>query len=472
MTKGYFTMNALFVFENNHALWGPDEKRFSEIGDYFNQELRSDPLFINKIERKLKYYFQEIDRFKRQLDKIDLGRLSAKKLFDLYQRQYELYAICWAWGLVGQFLDMGKDKYSDRVKRELGTALKKNGNLDVVFSRLTTPGSKTVYSLENEAILEALLKIHSRKPWKAELSRCQSIKDITQPKLKNIFLSLAGKYGGLQYYYMGPAAGPEYYFEQIKDKLKKKVNPKKELVKLEQEKLELISWQRRVETGLSSEQIAQIRNLRVLMYLKEARKEYHVFRLNYAMRRWYEEVAGRLMISPLQAKYILRDEYEKILKKGNKPISENELNERIKFCAYFLSKGRNYLYTGKKAKAMAKLFKVNLGAAKNLKKLAGSVAYPGRVKGRVKIVNAMQDLHKFNEGDILVSFSTNPSLVPGMNKAAAIVTDTGGVTCHAAIVSRELRKPCVIGTNFATRILKDGDLVEVDAERGVVRKIK
>ncbi|PIY96842.1 MAG: hypothetical protein COY66_02870, partial [Candidatus Kerfeldbacteria bacterium CG_4_10_14_0_8_um_filter_42_10] len=66
---------------------------------------------------------------------------------------------------------------------------------------------------------------------------------------------------------------------------------------------------------------------------------------------------------------------------------------------------------------------------------------------------------------------TNPSLVPAMKKAAAIVTDTGGLTCHAAIVARELNTPCVIGTNIATRVLKDGDLVEVDATRGVVTKI-
>mgnify|MGYP001564748046 CR=1 FL=1 len=59
-----------------------------------------------------------------------------------------------------------------------------------------------------------------------------------------------------------------------------------------------------------------------------------------------------------------------------------------------------------------------------------------------------------------------------MRKAAAFVTDEGGILCHAAIVARELKKPCIIGTKIATRVFKDGDMVEVDATKGIVRKIK
>jgi len=64
---------------------------------------------------------------------------------------------------------------------------------------------------------------------------------------------------------------------------------------------------------------------------------------------------------------------------------------------------------------------------------------------------------------------TDPRYVFAMKKAGAIVTDEGGITCHAAIVARELKKPCIIGTKIATKVLKGGDLVEVDAERGIVR---
>jgi pyruvate,water dikinase len=86
----------------------------------------------------------------------------------------------------------------------------------------------------------------------------------------------------------------------------------------------------------------------------------------------------------------------------------------------------------------------------------------------VRVVETKADFAKMKAGDILVSMMTRPEFVPLMKIAAGIVTDEGGLTCHAAIVSRELKKPCVVGTQKATSILKDGDLVELDADRGIV----
>lgn len=106
------------------------------------------------------------------------------------------------------------------------------------------------------------------------------------------------------------------------------------------------------------------------------------------------------------------------------------------------------------------------------KELVGTVAFKGNVVGKVKIVLANNPSEfKFDEGNVLVAISTSPSLLPLMKKAAAFVTDEGGLMCHAAIISRELKKPCIVGTKIATKMLKDGDLVEVDAVKGVVKKL-
>ena len=86
----------------------------------------------------------------------------------------------------------------------------------------------------------------------------------------------------------------------------------------------------------------------------------------------------------------------------------------------------------------------------------------------MKVVSGVQDLPKFNEGDILVAEMTEPAMVIMMNKAAAIVTDTGGITSHPAIVSRELGIPCVVATKTATQELKDGMKVRVDGTKGEV----
>ncbi len=100
--------------------------------------------------------------------------------------------------------------------------------------------------------------------------------------------------------------------------------------------------------------------------------------------------------------------------------------------------------------------------------IKGNTAFPGVVKGKVKIVINASDLNKVEDGDILVAVQTTPELLPGMKKAAAFVTDIGGITSHAAIVSRELKKPCVVGTKNATKVLKDGDTVKVDADHGYI----
>ena len=106
-----------------------------------------------------------------------------------------------------------------------------------------------------------------------------------------------------------------------------------------------------------------------------------------------------------------------------------------------------------------------------LDSVSGQVAQVGKVTGTVKVLKKKSDIAKVESGDIIVSPMTQPNYLPAMKRAVAFVTDDGGVLCHAAIVARELNKPCVIGTKIASLIFKDGDQVEVDATKGVVRKI-
>ncbi|MBN3037508.1 MAG: phosphoenolpyruvate synthase [Candidatus Diapherotrites archaeon] len=100
----------------------------------------------------------------------------------------------------------------------------------------------------------------------------------------------------------------------------------------------------------------------------------------------------------------------------------------------------------------------------------GMGASPGIGAGIVKIVMDMEDLPKVQQGDMLITKMTNPDMVPAMKRAAAIVTDDGGITCHAAIVSRELGIPCIVGTENITQLVKDGDEITVDASKGLVYK--
>jgi pyruvate,water dikinase len=104
-----------------------------------------------------------------------------------------------------------------------------------------------------------------------------------------------------------------------------------------------------------------------------------------------------------------------------------------------------------------------------IQEISGLVASPGIMRGRVKIVKEKKDMNKILPGDILVATTTRPELMPAIRRCAAIITDAGGITSHAAIVSREFKIPCIVNTKIATQVLKDGDMVEVNANKGVVK---
>ncbi len=99
----------------------------------------------------------------------------------------------------------------------------------------------------------------------------------------------------------------------------------------------------------------------------------------------------------------------------------------------------------------------------------GQIACTGRIKGKVRILRLKNEIKYFKNQEILVAPMTTPEYLPAMKKAAGFITDEGGITCHAAIIARELKKPCVIGTKIATSILRDGDIIELDADRGIVK---
>lgn len=106
--------------------------------------------------------------------------------------------------------------------------------------------------------------------------------------------------------------------------------------------------------------------------------------------------------------------------------------------------------------------------------IKGKSAYKGIVKGIVKKINLetwKEDVNNLKKNEILVAISTKPDYIPAMERASAFVTDEGGITAHAAIVSREMKKPCIVGTKNATSILKDGDLIKVDADKGIIRRL-
>lgn len=162
--------------------------------------------------------------------------------------------------------------------------------------------------------------------------------------------------------------------------------------------------------------------------------------------------------------FLTVDEFTNILK--GKRINTDFTKERSKGCALIKRNNKWYFESGNEY-----LHWKNKIRSKN-EAIRGKTAYPGKIRGRVVIHHSWTGTTKLKKGDVLVTGMTNPQMVPFIKEASAIVTDEGGITCHAAIISREMKKPCITATKNATQILKDGDLVEVDANKGIVKIIK
>ena len=150
-------------------------------------------------------------------------------------------------------------------------------------------------------------------------------------------------------------------------------------------------------------------------------------------------------------------------------INPNLLAERKHEFAMSLHNGIHTMMEGNAAKKWIEVNneKINTG----LHEVKGLAAFRGKVTGKARIVMNVNDQNNVMEGDILIVPMTTPDFMPCLQKAAAFVTDEGGVICHAAIVARELKKPCVIGTKKATTVFHNDDVVEVDGFTGIVRLI-
>ena len=206
---------------------------------------------------------------------------------------------------------------------------------------------------------------------------------------------------------------------------------------------------------------------RELLFFKADRKDI-LFRSYFEVTPLLAEIAARLGLTLAQVRFMLPAELKGALLEGN-VVGAGVLDERKRFSVAISEGGVTRVLLG--VDARSELSQSEGHAVEFNGVLKGQCACPGKARGVVKLVLSPRDLSKMNVGDVLVANATNPDVVVAMKKAAAIVTNSGGITCHAAIVSRELGIPCVIGTKVATEVLKDGDVVEVDAGAGVVKLV-
>jgi len=442
---------------------------------HFKEKVQNNPDVLVKVFQNIKTTTRNLLAFTSKLKARELALASNAQLYQLYHRFCQLNRQVYDYGLIIGLLDFSDTTFlSDAVRNKLQQLLPAN-KVSQYFTLLTTP-SQASYDRKQEINLLKILKAIQHYPKlmaliktgepAALVNKLSKISPVIFQKLR----AHQQKYCWLIYVYEGPAADLVYYLLYLKDFLKQNINP-----------LEQINKRKQELAGLKRQQKEYLNSLKLNSYHKKIFQLapqagwYKIYRRARQSQSYWQlepllsEIAKRLKITVKQLRMMLPAEVQRGLIDCRVNISQ--INQRLSLCVYHASDGRPAkLLAGRQAQKFCR----NIAQPKidkSLKQLSGSTAFVGKASGRAVIVNTPDDMKKMSKGDVLISFATNPNLMPAILKASAIVTDEGGLTCHAAIVSREFKIPCVVGTKIATKIFKDGDRVEVDANKGVVRKL-
>lgn len=247
----------------------------------------------------------------------------------------------------------------------------------------------------------------------------------------------------------------------LKTDVKKRLRDfQKEFDKREKEFEETIK-----ELKISGHLLKMVNILREYVYLRSYRLEM-LNKSNQLIQSLLEKIGKQLGLSLAEVCALTAEEII-----SEKIPSKEEINQRINGYIY-LQQGKEYqIFTDD----LDKIKILEFGEEKDYQKIReirGTTACRGKVRGSVRIIWKKEEISLLKSGEVLVTSMTTPDYVMAMEKSAAIVTNEGGMLCHAAIVSREMGIPCIIGTEIATKVLETGDIVEVDATEGIVTIVK
>ena len=377
--------------------------------------------------------------------------------------------------------------YSQKSKKELEMLLKKFYHYYLaVFPFVTTPHAIERYfetKIREEVVDEEALEI-LLSPISADDEERDSALKIAAYAKRNGFNQKYGqlltKHGeGFCWFPLwsiwAEPLNKDYFDKEIKNILERIENPEKELKSLKKEYFSRKEIFMNTLKGIKSSHSLTNRVLLLQEYIglrtfrKNAISQAHYYHLPLLL-----EIAVRLRLTKEEIKLL---SYEEIIQGLAGKISLNTIRKLVKDrqagWGILMLDGRVEVISGvKNIIETMERYQIFAPGTQMVKTVKGSPACLGKATGRVKVVRKISELGKVEKGDILVAKMTTPDYMMAIHRAVAIVTDEGGITCHAAIVSREFNIPCIVATKNATQVLSDGDLVEVNADEGVVRVIE
>lgn len=334
--------------------------------------------------------------------------------------------------------------------------VKGSSEYNAVLFALIKPAEISTTLMEKRAVLSSAVKAMSQKS-----------------ALRKEAEKLAAKWGWMPVFVFGEPWNWRHYRDELQTLLKR---PAREL----QIDLHKLKKYKKIRSREIKEIVAKYKissqDIQVFLdygLVLDARNEaeYVLSYGNYFLTPIYKEIARRLALSIRQTRTLYEKEIVAALK--NKADPHKILDARKKICGWGFDKQmmRRVDFSEREARQIYNHVEKKVIHAQGHDENRGVTGSSGKTRGIARILHSPKDSHRVRNGDILITHATTVDYLPGMKRAAAFVTEVGGLTCHAAVVAREFGVPCVVGLKNAMLNFRDGDIVEVDANKGVVRKI-
>ena len=472
--------NVLLVGQGNLYDGYYDQEELERIGESILGQIKSSDSFLQDHIEEFHKRFNALVEKAQEVSEEDLNSLNNKQLGKVFESYYEKFRE------LAPFMNTPHTIESFANKKIRGFIEKRllDNNTEKVesyFNKLSIPSKESPEIKRKKGLLRIAVRINKNDfsgifdDKKAFESPAEVMREIKreQPKIAEEIRSHVRSWAwmGMQSYLYSPH-DLEFVLESLSNIFERKEKPQEQLEELKSERKDSVREMKEVLDDLDPEK--EIRELIELLqeyiYLRTKRME-GFKKAYYYTRDLIKEVSDRMDLEGKEIFVVSPEEMITFLKEGKKPESE-EIKKRLNSRAFAMKQGEVNLISGEKQvkKFLEEEIEEEIEVKKDL--LKGSGAYPGKVGGKVSIVKDESDLDDFEEGDILVTTMTSPELTLAIDKASAIITDEGGMTSHAALISREMQIPCIVGTKAATKVLETGEKVKVDAEAGVVKKLE
>lgn len=418
------------------------QKRYQKIVNHVFNKISKNKKYVSRIKKIFNEKAKEFLSFVRKIEKNNWSKLSNQELIEIKEKYIKLYHEIVPYGEPFPYF------LKEKLQAVLDEYLVKEKNIPGKdYETLTTPLYQSFLNRETEELWNIAKKYRNNK---TELSKALKKHE--------------KKYTWILFDYASLVCNERYFLNKAKDLLK---NPPKILdyKKLKKDKQKIIK-----KYKIAPIYKYYLNVLEDLFYLMDKKKEV-LTQCHFVITPLYQEAANRLSVSLNDIRWFLWKEVKQSLLK-NKKLSSKIAQQRKKSLVTKYINGRAIFLSDKEMKKLILDIEKDQQLSSKKKTLKGIPASSGKVKGEICYLKSARENSKIKQGQILLVSNTTPDFMPAIRKAKAIITNEGGITCHAAIVSRELKIPCVVGTKIATQMLKNKDIVEVDANKGFIKILK